>query len=157
MSSQVLRTWTVLGRGDKLRFRPRQAQQKSHHQQRGKRIQAIAEENVRFTPAALHSRFIEYLAMHATHARIWTDPDRSVLLKESTFGEPDSTRLLPFPLAGIALLNEECRTCESDFSRPARESRLGVTIQPKESVFPASPRESRLDVRFQLKYPRSPC
>jgi ectoine hydroxylase-related dioxygenase (phytanoyl-CoA dioxygenase family) len=50
---------------------------------------------------------------------------------ESTFGEPDSTRLLPFPLAGIAFLNEKCRTCESvfpaspqesDFSRPARES-----------------------------------
>jgi hypothetical protein len=61
---------------------------------------------------------------------------------ESTFGEPDSTRLLPFPLAGIALLNEECRTCESDFSRPARESRLGVTFKPKESVFPASPRVS---------------
>jgi hypothetical protein len=35
------------------------------------------------------------------------------LANESTFGEPDSTRLQPFPLAEIALLNEECRTCES--------------------------------------------
>jgi hypothetical protein len=40
---------------------------------------------------------------------------------ESTFGEPDSTRLLTFPLAGIALLDEKCRTCESDLFALANE------------------------------------
>jgi site-specific recombinase XerD len=33
--------------------------------------------------------------------------------QESTFGEPAPTRLQLYPLAGIALLNKECRTCES--------------------------------------------
>jgi anthranilate synthase component I len=54
----------------------------------------------------------DFLALAATK------PQRYPALFESTFGEPDSTCLKPYPLAGIAFLNEQCRTSESSFGPP---------------------------------------
>jgi hypothetical protein len=82
----------------------------------------------------------------------------SWLTPDATFGEPDSTRLPPYPLAGLAHLNEECRTCFAlakletqtcfalakletqtcfalaKLETQTCESRLGVTFQPIEFI-----------------------
>jgi murein DD-endopeptidase len=76
------------------------------------------------------------------------------LANESTFGEPDSTRLLPFPLARIALLNEECRTCESTekllaLTSPAPELASAATNAGFKRVANASLRAAPLQRGFE--------